>query len=241
MKKIAIITICYNHCEGLRRTIESVVHQTFSDREFIVVDGDSNDGTHALLEQYNSQIDKIICEKDDGIYDAINKGIKAATSEWIVCMNAGDVFANDDVLTQVFSETLPDDISFIYSDYFMRTKNGSLQKHTTNRQKGNVFHQSAIYKRSLHAEHGYYQVTHPYTVSDLMFMLSVPESAFHKISTPISISEYAGNSDSLWCARDAFALRVVYGYETFASALLKYIKATIRQKLNLCLKKFKTT
>jgi len=237
MKKISIITICYNNREGLKRTIESVCSQTFKDKEFVVVDGGSSDGTLDVLKENKDKIDIVFSEKDNGVYDALNKGIKASSGEWIICMNSGDEFADKDVLTKVFEEKIDEKVSFIYSDYWMRSKEGSLVAYQTDRKRGNVFHQSAIYKRSLHDEHGFYQVTKPYTISDLLFMLSVPENEFHKVSFKISTSDYAGLSDDLWCPRAALSLRVVYGYEKIGTAFLKYCKIVLRQKINKILKR----
>ena len=77
--KYSIITVNYNNREGLRRTIESVVSQTFRDFEFIVIDGGSTDGSADVLREYDSKITYWVSEKDAGIYNAMNKGIRKAT------------------------------------------------------------------------------------------------------------------------------------------------------------------
>ncbi len=99
--KYSIITVNFNNKEGLRKTIESVIHQTFRDFEFIVIDGGSIDGSVDVLKEYDSQIDFWVSEPDGGIYQGMNKGIKKATGEYLNFMNSGDCFYSSDVLEKV--------------------------------------------------------------------------------------------------------------------------------------------
>ena len=92
LPKITVVTVVYNGILTLDATIKSVISQTYSNLEYIVVDGGSTDGTLELLKKYNSQISIIISEKDDGLYDAMNKGIALSTGEWICILNCGDIF-----------------------------------------------------------------------------------------------------------------------------------------------------
>ena len=111
MAKISIITICYNE-PNLERTCESIVNQTFQDFEWIVVDGGSNQETQEIWNRYKDRIDKFISEPDNGRYDAMNKGISLATGEYLNFMNAGDYFADKDVLQNVVNKNLDKDIVF---------------------------------------------------------------------------------------------------------------------------------
>jgi glycosyltransferase involved in cell wall biosynthesis len=90
MALISIITITYNAEQFLERTIRSIANQTLSDFEYIIIDGGSKDGTMAIAEKYKEQVSYIKSEKDKGLYDAMNKGIKAATGKYIWFINAGD-------------------------------------------------------------------------------------------------------------------------------------------------------
>ena len=99
--KYSIITVNFNNKEGLRRTIESVIHQTFHDFEFIIIDGGSTDGSVDVLREYDSQIDFWISEPDGGIYQGMNKGIKKATGDYLNFMNSGDCFYSTDILEKV--------------------------------------------------------------------------------------------------------------------------------------------
>lgn len=101
--KISVITVCYNSVEEIERTILSVVNQTYKNIEYIVIDGGSMDGTLDVIKKYLDKIACFITEPDDGIYDAMNKGIKRSTGEWVNFMNAGDVFADKEVLNSIFN------------------------------------------------------------------------------------------------------------------------------------------
>ena len=111
--KLSIITINYNNAGGLRKTLASVASQTFRDFEHIIVDGGSTDGSVDVIREYESSIAsrlsplasnlKWISEKDKGIYDAQNKGIRLAHGEYCYFLNAGDTFCANDVLEKVFS------------------------------------------------------------------------------------------------------------------------------------------
>ena len=98
--KISIITVNYNDKKGLEKTINSVVNQSFTGFEFLIIDGNSNDGSKEIIEKYKSKINYWVSEPDLGIYNAMNKGIKAAKGEFIIFMNAGDSFFDDDVLSK---------------------------------------------------------------------------------------------------------------------------------------------
>ena len=101
--KYSIITVNYNNREGLRKTIESVIHQTFRDFEFIVIDGGSTDGSADVLKEYDSQIDYWVSEPDGGIYQGMNKGIRKAHGEYLNFMNSGDCFYTNNILEIVTS------------------------------------------------------------------------------------------------------------------------------------------
>ncbi|MBQ3630822.1 MAG: glycosyltransferase [Prevotella sp.] len=108
MIRFTVITITYNAEGVLQRTLDSVLHQTYPDVDHLIIDGASTDGTLPLAEAYKAASDAnnahkviIVSEPDDGIYDAMNKGLTQASGDYIVYMNAGDYFPNDDTLEQV--------------------------------------------------------------------------------------------------------------------------------------------
>lgn len=111
LPKISVITVVYNRIHDIRFTLESVVSQQYSNLEYIVIDGGSADGTKDILKSYASKIDILISEQDEGIYDAMNKGLSKSTGEYVIFINGGDQFYNLTVLYDIFKEigdTLPD-------------------------------------------------------------------------------------------------------------------------------------
>lgn len=111
--KYSIITINYNHAEGLRCTIESVVNQTCKDFEYIIIDGGSTDGSVDVIKEYADKIDFWVSEPDKGIYNAMNKGIDHAHGEYLNFMNSGDCFYNENVLEEVMPLLTADIVSGI--------------------------------------------------------------------------------------------------------------------------------
>jgi glycosyltransferase involved in cell wall biosynthesis len=139
MPKLSIITINYNNLEGLKRTVESVVTQTWQEFEYIVIDGGSTDGSAEYIESQSEHINYWISEPDKGIYNAMNKGIAHATGEYLLFLNSGDHFYCNTVLqenhkflgfqniiyfnlqvinrNEKFVKNYPDELSF---SYFMK-------------------------------------------------------------------------------------------------------------------------
>jgi len=101
--KVSVITVVYNDSKGLERTIKSVVNQSFHNFEYIIIDGGSEDGTLDIIKEHRDDIDYWVSEPDEGIYDAMNKGLLQSSGEWGIFMNAGDSFAGIKVLEKVFT------------------------------------------------------------------------------------------------------------------------------------------
>jgi glycosyltransferase involved in cell wall biosynthesis len=122
MKKLSVITVNFNNYAGLLKTFESVKEQSWDDFEYVVIDGGSNDGSKELIVQ-NSQVDYWVSEKDSGVYNAMNKAIKAASGKYVIFMNSGDIFHNENVLKNV-QENLNDDIAVLYGNSVYVNDNG---------------------------------------------------------------------------------------------------------------------
>lgn len=110
--KVSIITINYNNVDGLEKTIESVINQTHNDIEYLVIDGGSNDGSVEIIKQYAEKINYYISEKDDGIYNAMNKGISKATGDYLLFINSGDSLIDSNILTEIMSENRVEDLIY---------------------------------------------------------------------------------------------------------------------------------
>lgn len=114
--KITIITVTYNCRDILEDTIISVINQNYSNIEYLVVDGWSTDGTMDIVKKYSDKITKWISEPDTGIYDAMNKGINMSSGEWIIFMNAGDSFVDNNTLDFVFEDIPTYNVKVVYGD-----------------------------------------------------------------------------------------------------------------------------
>lgn len=102
--KLSIITINYNNHNGLKRTIESVINQTKIEFEYIIIDGDSIDGSKEIIQEYSTKIDYWVSERDGGIYNAMNKGIQVSKGEYLLFLNSGDVLFDLYVIENIIND-----------------------------------------------------------------------------------------------------------------------------------------
>jgi len=114
MTTLSIISINLNNVAGLQKTIESVWPQTFTDYEYIIIDGGSTDGSIDIIKKYSDKITYWISEKDNGIYHAMNKGIEVAKGDYCLFLNSGDWLVDKKILENVFSNNHSEDI--LYGD-----------------------------------------------------------------------------------------------------------------------------
>jgi glycosyltransferase involved in cell wall biosynthesis len=123
--KLSIITINCNNANDLRQTLASVAEQTFEDFEHIIIDGASNDNSVDIIKNF-SHITYYISEPDNGIYDAMNKGIKQAKGEYCLFLNSGDYLISQTVLAQVFCNQFEEDI--IFGNPYIKSSKGDIKK-----------------------------------------------------------------------------------------------------------------
>lgn len=176
--KISIITINFNNGSGLKATIESVINQDYKDIEYVIIDGGSTDDSSEIIKQYTDHFYYWVSEPDQGIYHAINKGLKKVRGDYILVLNSGDTLTSSSVLTEMlpflsldrdlvygdlllvnlpngkkdFIRTYPDKLSF---DYFARSALG---------------HQACFIKKKLYEKVGFYDEGYK-IVSDWKWML----------------------------------------------------------------------
>lgn len=151
-RKFSIITINYNNKEGLKKTIESIVNQSFKDFEYILIDGASTDGSIDIIKEYASQIDYWVSEPDKGIYNAMNKGILQARGEYLNFMNSGDCFHNNDVLDEIVP-LLQGDIVTGEESCLRRIVRQDITMFDF--VKGTISHQASFIKKELFINHLY--------------------------------------------------------------------------------------
>ena len=160
MAKYTIITINYNNGKELRRTIESVINQTLTDFEYVVIDGGSTDDSVSIIKEYADRIDFWISERDKGVYNAMNKGLSHAHGEYVNFMNSGDSFYSPTVLEEIDSEIGDADILFgnVCNSLSGRRYGGiKADSEVTflTLKKEIICHQGTFYRRTIFERHPY--------------------------------------------------------------------------------------
>jgi len=159
--KLSIITINLNNAIGLRKTIESVISQTFKDYEYIIIDGASVDGSIEILKEFSDQLTCWVSEPDKGIYNAMNKGIKLAKGEYLLMMNSGDVFYKKNTLKRSLEFGLNKDLVYgdileIVNEHELCNKKFPEKLLFSFFYKYSLGHQAIFVKRTLHDTIGPY-------------------------------------------------------------------------------------
>jgi glycosyltransferase involved in cell wall biosynthesis len=199
--KFSIITINYNDNLGLRKTIESVISQTYTDKEFIVVDGDSSDGSKIVIDQYANQITKWVSEKDNGIYHAMNKGIRMATGAYLLFLNSGDILLNAGVLKAAADE-MKDNKELYYGDIHFELSNKTTKVNFPAELTfdfffyNNLSHQATFIKRTLFDDLFFYNETYKIAADWEFFIYAVCKANVSYQHLPIVITIYNGTGIS---------------------------------------------
>lgn len=159
--KISIITVCFNAAKTIEKTLESIQSQTYKNIETIIIDGGSNDGTVEIIKKYSPSY--FVSEKDNGIYNAMNKGIKASSGDIIYFLNADDTLYNENVLSNVVKEFNCGNFEVIWGDIVAVDCNGNENYVKCNKLNKSTYllntslcHQAIFYKKSLFDELGFF-------------------------------------------------------------------------------------
>lgn len=175
-KLISIITIVYNGETEIVKTIESVASQKTKDVEYIIIDGKSTDNTMKEIQKYSDKIDLLISEKDDGIYDAINKGISLATGELIGIIHSGDYYAKE-AIEFVRKEFMKSKADVIYGDVTIINEIDNnilfiLQKanHRFLKKRMSLFHPSSFITKKSYQKYGAYNLEYKIAADYELFM-----------------------------------------------------------------------
>ncbi|MCO6500404.1 MAG: glycosyltransferase [Vicingus serpentipes] len=160
---ISIITINFNDKVGLERTFKSVFNQTYQGFEYLVIDGGSTDGSREAIENNKDKIDYYLSEADNGVYNAMNKGIKKATGEYLLFLNSGDELYDSKVLEEHYKDLHTEEL--IYFDIFriFEDKTDTYKfPYPLNYKvflEGTIGHPTTFIKRNLFEKYGYYDET----------------------------------------------------------------------------------
>ena len=195
-KKISIITVVFNSKSSLEKTIKSITEQEYKDIEYIIIDGGSTDGTVDIIKKYEKFISVWISEHDKGIYDAMNKGLKKATGDYVWFLNAGDEIYSNDTLNYINStegdaDAYYGEVEYI-DEYGKNLGTRTLKKPPENLswidlEKGMVVsHQSLIVKREKTV---YYNLDYKYC-ADIDWMIRILKNCYTIVNTKKILSKF---------------------------------------------------
>jgi len=197
--KISIVTVVYNDEYRIRKTIESVISQTYNNIEYIIVDGKSTDNTINVISNYQNNISQIISEVDDGIYDAMNKGLKVSTGDRVLFLNAGDELYDKDIISSIIILLKgKEHYALVYGNVLLKGRNIILKSEpikSINRVMV-TNHQACFFKTNIHKNYYYnlnYKIAADYEV---IFKMYNNNEEFAIIDSVISKVEPNGVADS---------------------------------------------
>ncbi len=196
--KFSIIVVSLNTKKAFLETISSIINQTFNDYEIIVVDGFSEDGTREEIKKRQNKFSNIIIEKDNGIYDAMNKGIDKAKGKWVIFMNSGDTFYNERVLEN-FNLSNNEKFDIIFGNTIIRNNFFQHLQISRNFNTKSVLmpfcHQSVFIKLAK-IKLRKFNINYKYSSDfDLFLENYIQKANFLKIDDIISIVRAGGSSD----------------------------------------------
>lgn len=191
---ISIVTVTYNCASVIESTIKSIISQDYKSIEYIVIDGGSKDGTLDIVKKYSDHIDILISEADKGIFDAMNKGIWHAHGKWINFMNAGDKFASDTILSEIFGDINSiKDVDVIFGDMFAEYGTGKKEVRLTpfyfeKGIRGMGFSHQSTFVRTYLAKNRPFDLSFQLSADyNMMWLLYYNDHAkFRKVDFPIS-------------------------------------------------------
>ena len=233
-----IITVCYNSEKTIERTIQSVLHQTCQDYEYIIVDGASTDGTMSIVRKYEPLFQgklKCISEPDQGIYDAMNKGIHEAGGKLIGIVNSDDYYEPNAL--EIIQRTYCGEKYQVLYGLLRTVQNGKevmvYLKNHENLEQDMIAHPSCFITKATYEEYGVYSLKYPYS-ADYEFMLRVrkcPEVKFQEIYHIISNFSLDGASGSIKAYRDTMRLKKEYHLISDGSFRKEMLKSWFAMKL----------
>lgn len=247
--KISCITVCRNCRKDLKKTLNSLLEQTYKDFEVVVIDGASTDGTKEMLEQYQEVFEQknvrlsFISEPDNGIYDAMNKGIKHAMGEWTIFLNAGDWLACADTFHQVFFRKRYQDVSAIYGNYTVvygnKYKYVKCKQHREMKKDKPSCHQAFFNRTSLLQNRGFntkYKI-----MADYEWYLHLYLQGKNMKYIDVDICFYEGYGVSSYNKKQCYNERMEISKEAGLRRdcfLIRVAKKTVWGIIGLCRKKF---
>lgn len=218
--KITVVTVCYNAVNLIEQTIRSVLEQTYTDIEYVVIDGGSVDGTNDVIGKYKESISYVVSEPDNGIYDAMNKGINVSTGDFINFLNAGDVFCNsrvvEDVVHGIKKTCKPCEV--VYGDVMYKYAFGKKyvpSKLLTKIRYDMVFSHQSVFVQSEILKNRPFSLNYRLAADyDFLLWAYLNGCSFVQLSMPVSIVDVTGgatNSNFVKSRKESFEIQLSYG------------------------------
>ena len=193
--KLSVVTIVYNNVKDIERTMLSVLNQTYPHIEYLIIDGDSNDGTKDIVYKYKNRLSQFISEKDKGIYDAMNKGLALATGDYVLFMNSGDEIYSPETVKEIFDSAPGADIYYGETEMYDEDwKSLGQRRHQAPetfdwhsfKHGMSISHQAIYVKRSLAVP---YDLRYKYS-ADIDWIIKVAKNASSIVNTNIYVAKY---------------------------------------------------
>ena len=206
--KVSIITVSFNSAKTIADTIDSVLSQDYPEIEYIIVDGDSTDGTVDIIRQNENRISRWISEKDQGMYDAMNKGIAMATGDVIGILNSDDVYMNTHVITDLMHLMKTQNTEVVFADLILvdsSNQNKVIRYYDSGRFHPNKFkfgwmpaHPTVFVKRELYQKVGKFSTTYQIAADYEMLirMLAIEKASYAYFPKPVVRMRAGGASTS---------------------------------------------
>jgi len=212
---LSVVTVVFNGMGEIAETMDSVLAQDYLNIEYVVIDGESTDGTKNIIQQYEDKLDIVVSERDEGVYDAMNKAVRLASGEFILFMNCGDVFASTDAVSSAMCFVQPAVGDQILFGHWLRRSGGeSLTPCRPVIEKGLFNHQAVIYSRHIHTWHGEYANVKGLTTADYLFFATLFNSTrvtCRIIETTLAIIDVNGLSAGLQTMSQKYAIDFICG------------------------------
>lgn len=234
--KISIILPCYNSAKTIEQTIQSIIHLNYPNIEFVVIDGESTDGTLNILNRYTQFINCLISEKDNGIYDAMNKGVRLANGDYLYFIGSDDIVINS---WQNLDKILKSGNTIYYGNVYFPSSNMIFDGkfNFVNLLTKNLCHQSIFYPKAVFEKY-HYSTDYPLLADFHLNLVLNSDSNFKFKFIDIIVAIYSENGLSS-TGRDSFFLQNHLEIIKKHYSFIVYLYIYTRKILAKCLKKDK--
>ncbi len=238
---VSIITVCLNSEKHIEQAILSVINQNYSPIEYIIIDGESTDGTLDIIKKYQNKISQIVSEKDAGIYDAMNKGIQKANGEIIGIINSDDWYDKDAVEKIVNKYLSTDRLGVIHGDLAVWDSNKIInikKPNLSNKSKVDfAYHPTCFVPKILYNKFGFFEDKYKIVGDvDLLLRLKKNNVNFYYIPQTIANFRLGGASDKIWKNIEE-SWKIYKKHFSFFTACKLLYKRTIVRQANETIKK----